>query len=179
VTEPDQESTREAWRRREPRWLDDRQQRAWRALVLGTTLLFDRLDDDLRQQHGLSLAEFEILVRLSEAEGHELRMARLADSLAHSRSRVTHTVKRMEGEGLVSRCSSADDGRGVICRMTERGDLLLRNVAPTHVTGVRDYLVDLVDAEDFMALGRVMDAVADRLISDHPEREMRDDRRPQ
>jgi DNA-binding MarR family transcriptional regulator len=174
VTEPDLESTREAWRRREPRWLDDRQQRAWRALVLGTTLLFDRLDDDLRQQHGLSLVEYEILVRLSESEGGELRMAKLADSLAHSRSRVTHTVKRMENNGLVSRCGSTEDGRGVVCRMTERGDLVLRNVAPTHVAGVRDYLVDIVDDDDFAALGKVMDSVADRLIADHPEREMRE-----
>jgi DNA-binding MarR family transcriptional regulator len=174
VSEPDLQSTREAWRRREPRWLDDRQQRAWRALVLGTTLLFDRLDDDLRQQHGLSLVEYEILVRLSEANG-ALRMARLADSLAHSRSRVTHTVKRMEGEGLVERCGSTVDGRGVVCKMTERGDLVLRNVAPTHVNGVRDYLVDLVDSFELDALGRVMDAVADRLISDHPGREMRQD----
>jgi DNA-binding MarR family transcriptional regulator len=172
VTESDHEATREAWKRREPRWLDDHQQQTWRALVLGTTLLFDRLDDDLRQQHGLSLVDYEILVRLSESGG-ELRMAQLADSLAHSRSRVTHTVKRMENDGLVSRCGSTEDGRGVVCRMTERGDLVLRNVAPTHVTGVRDYLVDLVDDEDFIALGRVMDAVADRLISDHPEREMR------
>jgi len=145
--------------------------------VLGTTLLFDRLDDDLRRQHGISLVEYEILVRLSESQG-ELRMARLADSLAHSRSRVTHTVKRMEADGLVSRCGSKEDGRGVVCQMTERGDLLLRNVAPTHVAGVRDYLVDLVDGDDFAALGRVMNAVSDRLISDHPERELRDDRRP-
>jgi DNA-binding MarR family transcriptional regulator len=144
--------------------------------VLGTTLLFDRLDDDLRQQHGLSLVEYEILVRLSEAEGRELRMARLADSLAHSRSRVTHTVKRMEAEGLVERCGSPVDGRGVVCKMTARGDLVLRNVAPTHVTGVRDYVVDLVADEDLAALGRVMDAVSDRLIADHPEREMRSDR---
>ncbi len=176
MTEPDLTSTREAWRRREPRWLDDRQQRSWRALVLGTTLLFDRLDDDLRQQHGVSLVEYEILVRLAETEGRALRMARLADSLAHSRSRVTHTVKRMEAEGLVERCGSTDDGRGVVCKMTERGDLLLRNVAPTHVGGVRDYLVDLVAEEDFSTLGRVMDAVSDRLISDHPDRELRDDR---
>ncbi|KAA1418816.1 MarR family transcriptional regulator [Nocardioides humilatus] len=175
MTEADHEATREAWKKRAPRWLDDRQQQAWRALVLGTTLLFDRLDDDLRQQHDLSLVDYEILVRLSESGG-ELRMAQLADSLAHSRSRVTHTVKRMEADGLVSRCSASDDGRGVICRMTERGDLILRNVAPTHVAGVRDYLVDLVDDADFAALGRVMDAVSDRLIVDHPGREMRDGR---
>ncbi|MEZ0578542.1 MarR family winged helix-turn-helix transcriptional regulator [Nocardioides sp. MH1] len=175
MTEGDHEATREAWKRREPRWLDERQQQAWRALILGTTLLFDRLDDDLRQQHGLSLVEYEILVRLSESGG-ELRMAQLADSLAHSRSRVTHTVKRMENDGLVSRCGATDDGRGVVCRMSERGDLVLRNVAPTHVMGVRDYLVDLADDEDLVALGRVMDAVADRLIVDHPGREMRDGR---
>jgi DNA-binding MarR family transcriptional regulator len=102
-----------------------------------------------------------------------MRMARLADALAHSRSRVTHTVKRMEASGLVERCDSPEDGRGVVCRMTERGDLLLRNVAPSHVAGVRDYLVDLVDPEDFAAVGRVMDAVSDRLIGDHPERELR------
>jgi DNA-binding MarR family transcriptional regulator len=82
----------------------------------------------------------------------------------------------MEAEGLVERCGSTVDGRGVVCKMTERGDLVLRNVAPTHVMGVRDYVVDLVEDEDLAALGRVMDAVADRLISDHPEREMRDDR---
>lgn len=143
--------------------------------MLGTTLLFDRLDDDLRQ-HGLSLVEYEIMVRLSESPGRELRMARLADSLAHSRSRVTHTVKRMEAEGLVERSGSKEDGRGVVCRLSERGDLILRNVAPTHVAGVRDYLVDLVDDADFAALGRVMNAVSDRLISDHPDREIRDDR---
>lgn len=166
------ESTRNAWREREPRWLDAEQQHAWRALLLGTTLLLDRLDEDLRRQHGISLVEYEILVRLSESGG-ELRMARLADSLAHSRSRVTHTVKRMEAGGLVERCDSPDDGRGVLCRMTQRGDLLLRNVAPSHVSSVRAYLLDLVSPEDFAAVGRVMDAVSDRLIGDHPERELR------
>jgi DNA-binding MarR family transcriptional regulator len=156
----------------EPRWLDDDQQRSWRALVLGTTLLFDRLDDDLRRHHNISLAEYEILVRLSE-RGGQLRMAQLADAMAHSRSRITHTIKRMERSELVERCESPDDGRGVIARLTERGSLLLRNVAPTHVEGVRDNLVDLASDADFQALGRVMNAVSDNLIARHPEMELR------
>ncbi len=156
----------------EPRWLDADQQRSWRALVLGTTLLFDRLDDDLRRHHNISLAEYEILVRLSERDG-QMRMAQLADAMAHSRSRVTHTIKRMEHSELVERCESPDDGRGVIARITERGSLLLRNVAPTHVEGVRQHLVDLVSDEDFAALRRIMDAVSDDLIARHPEMEMR------
>ncbi|WP_245154807.1 MarR family transcriptional regulator [Nocardioides sp. 1609] len=158
--------------RPEPRWLDADQQVAWRALVLGTTLLFDRLDDDLRRHHGVSLVEYEILVRLSERDG-QMRMAQLAQSLAHSRSRVTHTIKRMETAELVTRTSSADDGRGVVAVMTERGRLLLENVAPTHVNGVRDHIVDLADPDDFDALGRVMNTVADHLITAHPDMEIR------
>jgi len=155
------------------RWLDVEQQQSWRALVLGTTLLFDRLDDELRRAFDISLTEYEILVRLSERDGRQLRMAQLADALAHSRSRVTHTVARMEKAGLVERCTSPEDGRGVVARMTERGWDLLVRAAPVHVRGVRDHLVDLVDGADLAAVGRVMNTVADHLVCDHPEMEIR------
>ena len=154
------------------RWLDPEQQKAWRALLLGTTLLMDKLDADLRTHFDLSLVEYEILVRLSENQGR-MRMARLAAALAHSRSRVTHTVARLERDGLVERTSADDDGRGIVAVLTPRGLALLESVAPVHVNGVRDHLVDLVDAADFIAVGRVMDTVADHLIGEHPERELR------
>ena len=160
------------------RWLDHDQQKDWRALVMATTLLFDRLDSDLNRAHGISLAEYEILVRLSEREGRRMRMAQLADSVAHSRSRVTHTVKRLEKAGLVTRDKSPDDGRGIVCAMTEHGMELLRTMAPTHVNGVRAHLVDIVSPADFRALGRVMNTVADHLIAAHPEMEMRDQTEP-
>ncbi|WP_460714561.1 MarR family winged helix-turn-helix transcriptional regulator [Nocardioides dilutus] len=156
----------------EARWLDDGQQRSWRALVMGTTLLFDRLDEDLRRAFDISLVEYEILVRLSERDGH-MRMAALADALAHSRSRVTHTVTRMEKAGLVQRSRSDEDGRGIIASLTDKGLDLLVRAAPTHVEGVREHLVDLVRDDDLAALGRVMDAVADNLVEAHPEMEMR------
>jgi DNA-binding MarR family transcriptional regulator len=156
----------------ETRWLDDDQQRCWRALVMGTTLLFDRLDDDLREAHDISLVEYEILVRLSERNG-QMRMAALADALAHSRSRVTHTVTRMERAGLVLRSSSPEDGRGIVCSLTDKGHDLLVAAAPTHVAGVRAHLVDLAAGTDFAAVGRVFDAVSDHLIAGHPEMEIR------
>lgn len=139
---------------------------------MGTTLLFDRLDDDLRREFDISLVEYEILVRLSEQEG-KMRMAVLADALAHSRSRVTHTVTRMERAGLVRRSSSPEDGRGIICGLTAEGRALLDRAAPVHVQGVRDHLVDLASDDDFVALGRVMDKVSDHLVPDHPAMEMR------
>ncbi|MCW2798130.1 MarR family transcriptional regulator [Nocardioides sp.] len=153
-------------------WLDEEQQRSWRALVMGTTLLFDRLDNDLRREFDISLVEYEILVRLSERDG-QMRMAQLADALAHSRSRVTHTVTRMERSGLVERSTSPEDGRGIVAALTDKGQDLLVRAAPSHVNGVRAHLVDLAPDEDLAAVGRVMDAVSDHLVAAHPEMEMR------
>jgi DNA-binding MarR family transcriptional regulator len=157
------------------RWLSADQQQAWRAYLVGTTLLTERLDRDLREHHDLSLPEYEILVRLSEAPDRQLRMAVLADSLSHSRSRVTHTVARMEVEGLILRTSCPSDRRGVIAEMTDKGYEVLREAAHTHVAGVRQHLVDVADTADFAAVGRVFDSVADNLIesSEHPEADIR------
>jgi DNA-binding MarR family transcriptional regulator len=154
-------------------WLGERQQRSWRAYLVGTTLLMDRLDRELREQHHLSLPEYEILVRLSEADGHRLRMATLADSLSHSRSRVTHTVSRMEAAGLVVRDACLSDGRGVEAVMTEHGRTALGEASATHVTGVRRMLVDLAGEDDFDAVGRVFDAVTDNLIEANPAMDIR------
>src|ERR1700759_258092 len=103
------------------RWLTAEQQRHWRAFLLGTTLLMERLDRDLREKHGLSLPEYEILVRLSEAPDHSTRMAELADAVKNSRSRITHTIKRLEVDGFVVRRSCASDGRGVMACLTDQG----------------------------------------------------------
>ena len=155
------------------RWLDEDQQRSWRAYLVGTTLLMDRLDRDLREQHDLSIPEYEILVRLSEAPGHRMRMAQLAGSVSHSRSRVTHTVARLEKDELVTRSACVSDGRGVEAVLTDKGMEHLEAAAPTHVEGVRQFLVDLVGKEDFAAVGRVFNAVADELIEGNPAADIR------
>ena len=145
------------------RWLDSGQQVSWRAFVSGATRLFDQLDRDLRLRVGISLAEYEVLVRLSEAPDRQLRMAELASSLSHSRSRVTHTVARLEKTGAVSRGACPTDGRGVVATLTDAGWELLSSAAPIHVNGVRDYLVDLAGDDDFAAVGRVLNATAKHL----------------
>jgi DNA-binding MarR family transcriptional regulator len=155
------------------RWLDDGEQHSWRALMMGMTLLLERLDDDLRREFGMSLTEYEVMVRLSERPGRAMRMAQLADAMAHSRSRVTHTVARMEAAGYVTRGTTPEDGRGVVATMTEQGYELLVKAAPCHVESVRRNLVDLVPGADFAAVGRVFDAVADHLVTRHPESEIR------
>lgn len=154
--------------REETRWLDQEQQHSWRAYIMGTTMLMDQLDRELQQAHGISLPEYEILVRLSEAPDAAVRMAVLADALSYSRSRTTHTVKRLENMRLLRREAIPGDGRGVAAVMTDVGWKLLQAAAPTHVAGVRAHLVEQAAAEDFAAIGRVFDRVSDRLLGEYP-----------
>jgi len=153
------------------RWLSSEQQAAWRAYILGSTLLMDTLDRELRHAHGVSMGEYEILVRLSERPDRTMRMAQIAESMQHSRSRVTHTVARMEKAGLISRCAAEGDRRGVEARMTDQGWDLLVQAAHTHVTGVRKHFVDLASDEEFAVLGKVMNAVSDHLLVEYPSLE--------
>lgn len=145
------------------RWLDDDEQRAWRAWLAATSLLADRLNRDLQHQHRITLADYEILVRLSEADDHRLRMSDLADRSHSSRSRLSHQIARMTEAGLVNRTDCADDRRGAFAVLTDRGWQVLRQSAPDHVESVRAHLLDVLGRERFLALGESCAAVAAHL----------------
>jgi len=140
------------------RWLSSGQQKVWRAWLDAVARIDSHLDEVLRP-FGLDLGEYEILVRLSEAPERRMRMSDLADAARQSRSRLTHTVARMEKKGLLNRVPCANDRRGVIAILTDEGFGLLETAAPAHVDSVREVLVDAVDPADFEALGRAMNAV--------------------
>jgi DNA-binding MarR family transcriptional regulator len=141
-----------------PRWLSSEDQQVWRAFLLGSALLQERIDADLRP-FGLDRAEYEILVVLSETDGQRLRMAELADSVHQSRSRLTHTISRMEHTGLVERSSCPTDRRGVWAELTAKGFELIKEAAPTHVETVRRTFVEVMSEEDYAAVGRAFTAV--------------------
>ncbi len=128
--------------------------------------LSERLDRDLREKHNITLAEYEIMVRLSEQSNRTLRMAELAGEMAHSRSRMSHTINRLENGGLVTRQTCSVDGRGIEAVLTDAGFEKLSEASHTHVTGVRNYFVDLISDEDFEIVGKAMQKVAENLETD-------------
>ena len=141
-----------------PRWLSAEQQRVWRTYLLGSARLSERLDADLRKS-GLDLPEYEILVSLEEAPDRRLRMSELAAAVHSSRSRLTHTIARMEKLSLVIRTTCPSDRRGVWAELTAAGMKTLESAAPSHVAAVRRNFVEAMDAADYEALGRAFAAV--------------------
>jgi DNA-binding MarR family transcriptional regulator len=147
----------------EPRWLDAREQDLWRQWIAAASLLPDRLSRDLQEAHGLTLADYEILVRLSEHPQRRVRMSELAELTLSSRSRLSHQVDRMERAGLVEREVCTQDRRGQWCTLTDTGWQVLVAAAPAHVASVRRHLVDVLTPDQFEALGAACRVVAERL----------------
>jgi len=145
------------------RWLDPDQQRSWRAWISCSQLLGDRLGRDLVDATGLSMADYEILVRLSEQPERRMRMSELAQATLSSRSRLSHQIDRMEQVGLVRRETCDSDKRGLNAVMTEHGWDVLVAAAPSHVASVREHFVDVLTPEEFEALGAACAKVVARL----------------
>jgi DNA-binding MarR family transcriptional regulator len=110
---------------------------AWVGLLQTSASLVRRLDDELRQAHGLPLSSFELLAQLYRAPDYRLRMAELAEHLVLTRSGVTRLVDRLVRGGLVRRLDADCDGRGVYAELTRRGFEAFDEAAATHVDGLR------------------------------------------
>jgi DNA-binding MarR family transcriptional regulator len=142
---------------------DSDQRSLWRAYMRGSALLREALNKDIEAQAGMSLNEYEVLERLAEAPGGAVRMAALADCLVHSRSRLTHTVHRMESRGLVERRACEADGRGVYCAITPLGEQTFDAAEPGHAASVRAYVFDRLTPDELAVMGRVMGRIAEDL----------------
>jgi DNA-binding MarR family transcriptional regulator len=118
-------------------------------------LLFEQLGRELNREAGLSMADYEVMVQLSEADGRRLRMSDLASMSLLSKSRLSHQVARMEASGWVRRESCPSDRRGAFAVLTEEGFAVLAAAAPGHVEGVRAHLFDLLDPDEVEQLGRI------------------------
>jgi len=138
---------------------------AWRAYIEGSALLEHRLNRELQAAHDLSIADYEIIMRLAEQPERQMRMSELASDVAHSKSRVSHQIRRLESKELVQRTECPSDGRGVFAALTDKGAALLEEAAPTHVAGVREHIVDLLDEHEQQVLANVFERVMKHLRS--------------
>jgi DNA-binding MarR family transcriptional regulator len=149
-----------------PRWLDADEQRAWRAFLAASRLLFERLDRELQAQSGMPTSYYEVLVRLSETPERAMRMSELARSSLSSPSRLSHAVARLEELGWVRRESCPTDRRGAFARLTDEGFAALEAAAPGHVEGIRAHLIDQLSREQVAQLGEIGEAVVRHLAPD-------------
>jgi DNA-binding MarR family transcriptional regulator len=144
-------------------WLSDREQRTWRSFVAVQSRLFAHLQRQLQREAGLSGADYEILVGLSESPGHRLRAFELGRITQWEKSRLSHHLSRMEQRGLVARETCASEPRYHEIVLTDTGMAAIENAAPRHAGHVRASFVDALTPEQLDQFGAACDAVLAKL----------------
>jgi DNA-binding MarR family transcriptional regulator len=144
-------------------WLTDEEQRTWRAYLEMASRLQTAMHRQLQHDCELSLADYDVLVALSD-RGPQ-RVNELGEVLAWEQSRLSHQLRRMRGRGLVDRRGSGDDRRGATVELTDTGRRALEAAAPGHVELVRSVMFDGLSAAQLRTFGSVIDSVRARLTS--------------
>src|SRR4051795_9239388 len=102
----------------------EKYEEAWARYQRMRVRLTGRLNRELAHETGLSEADFEILVALTESPDESVRALALRCGLEWEKSRLSHQLRRMEMRGLVIREDCAEDSRGSSIRVTEAGRAL-------------------------------------------------------
>lgn len=123
-------------------WLTDEQQRIWRSYLRVETLLPARLNRQLQSSSGLSLAEYAVLVILSESPAERMRPFELGHVLTWEQSRLSHQLTRLEKRDFITREECPSDKRGAFIVLTPQGRAAIEAAAPGHVQAVLSLIFD-------------------------------------
>lgn len=141
-------------------WLNQTEMRAWRGFVEAAGRVVQALDASLKETHGMTFDDYEVLVHLSEAEEKRLRMTELSERLLHSQSRLTQRVDRLVKRGWVCREKCDEDRRGTFAVLTPDGFAAIDAAAPQHVADVRRMLLDHIRSDEMGAVADVLERIA-------------------
>ena len=134
----------------------------WRQFLMAHARLSRRLDDELRADHDLSMAEYDALLTIAEAPERRIRMRQLADRVILSKSGVTRLIDHLVLDGLVARSACETDARGAEAVLTPAGLARLRAASRTHLEGIERHFLEVLDEADLPVIQRAMTALADR-----------------
>lgn len=144
-------------------WLTDREQLAWRAMLAMWTRLNAQLAREMAADSDLSMADFSVLVALTDTCAGRTRAFSLAEALQWEKSRLSHQLARMEKRGLIDRTECAEDGRGQLVGVTAAGRGAIEAAAPAHVAAVRRLFLDALSSEQLDALTEISRAALARI----------------
>ena len=129
---------------------------AWVHFLRAHSALTRQMDADLIASHGLTLSDYEVLLRLSQAPDQRLRRVDLAESVLLTQSGITRLLAGLERAGLVERASCATDGRVVYAQLTQAGEEKFRAAARTHLEGIRTLFADHFSESDLETLAALL-----------------------
>ena len=139
---------------------------AWELYFTTTARLTERIEAALKCKAGLSMPEYSVLLMTDRAGEEGVRPSLLAHQVVFSRSRLTHTMKRLESRGLIERRPCQGDGRGGLVFLTLDGKTLFDKAALIQRAVIRRLFLDDITPEEVSMLTSLFTRVSARLDDD-------------
>lgn len=144
--------------------------RAWRLFIETSAGLSTAIDDQLRRDADMTLADYHVLLLLHEADGHRLRMKQIAEQMVFSASRLTYQVDGLCKRGWLRREPVPEDRRGSYAILTDDGRAAFAAAAHDHRELVSRLFYDALTPDDGHELAALMSRLADHLQEDRDDR---------
>lgn len=140
-----------------PCGVDDPRIHTFGLLLEAHARLTSLLDADLRSSDGITLQTFEVLLRISRADGGQVTMSELANAVSLTTGGVTRLADRLERDGLVERRSCPTDRRVVHLNLTAAGQDRLATALEHHLEALDARVASRIAPSDLSTLERVLD----------------------
>jgi DNA-binding MarR family transcriptional regulator len=150
----------------EPNWLNAREARAWRAFIDAHDQIEVHLNRRL-QESGLSGADYSVLASLSALDEGRMPAHALCNALGWEKSRLSHQVRRMQKDGLISREPNPADARSTMVCLLPAGRAAIEKAAPGHVADVRRNFIDLLTPAELDMLAILNERVLHHLATNY------------
>ena len=120
------------------------------------------LDRELVNDHGLTINDYEVLLRLARAPDRMMRRVDLAQQVLLTPSGITRLLDGLQGSGFVEKAACDSDARVVYAKLTDAGREKLRTATEDHVASIRALFGERFTEDEL----RTLCGFLDRL---HPE----------
>lgn len=132
---------------------------AWRTFITAHALVMERIERELAEAGLPPLGWYDVLLELSVAPAHRLRMHELARAVVLSRSGLTRLVDRLERAGLLRREPDPADRRGSFAILTDKGAAMRERMWPVYARGIAEHFGKYLNDEEVDALTGVLERV--------------------
>lgn len=134
---------------------------AWAALTAAHTLVTEQLGEALARACGLSINEFQILLRADRGPEAGVRLGELRSAVRLTQPSLSRAVARLERHGWLRRAGAPGDGRGVLVSVTASGREVLARGSAVHTQTISELLLDRLTPDEQGSLARALTRVAE------------------
>src|SRR6478736_5232944 len=141
---------------------------SWVSFLRAHAAITRQLNADLQNAHGLTLSDYEVLLRLANAENRMMRRVDLAQSVLLTASGITRLLDGLEQAGCVEKVRCESDARVSYARLTPTGHHKLKEASHTHLAGIEELFTGRYSDDELERLAELLSRLP--LVNDAPER---------